>query len=124
MDKKPNEYEVGYCKPPLKTRFQTGQSGNSKGRPKQAKGFRTILHEQLEAPVEVRVDGRAKKITKREAIIVQQINKAAMGDPRSAELLLLKLNLLERDWHGPGNHTGLDLKTLEQAKLIVRGRLV
>ena len=124
MDRKPNDYEVGYCKAPLQTRFQTGHSGNPKGRPKQAKGFRTILHEQLETPVEVRINGRTTKISKREAVIAQQINKAAKGDSRSAELLLLKLDLLERDWHAPGNPNGLDPKTLEQAKLIVRGRLV
>lgn len=124
MDKKPNEYEVGYRKPPLRTRFQKGQSGNSKGRPKQGKGFHTIVHEQLETPVEVKINGRVTRISKREAVIAQLINKAAMGDSRSAELLLLKLDLLQRDWRGPGNPNGLDLKTLEQAKLIVRGRLV
>ena len=33
MDKKANEYEVGYRKPPQRTRFQKGYSGNPKGRP-------------------------------------------------------------------------------------------
>jgi hypothetical protein len=30
------EYEVGYCKPPRKNQFKSGQSGNPKGRPKQS----------------------------------------------------------------------------------------
>ena len=30
----PSEYEVGYAKPPLSTRFRRGQSGNPSGRPK------------------------------------------------------------------------------------------
>jgi hypothetical protein len=122
MDKKPNEYEVGYRKPPLRTRFQTGQSGNPKGRPKRAKGFPTILDEQLGSTVEVGINGRATKISKREAVIAQQINKAALGDSRSPELLLLKLDLLERDWHKPGKSTGLDPATLERAKLLHKAR--
>jgi hypothetical protein len=124
MDNKLNEYEVGYRKPPLRTRFQTGYSGNPKGRPKQGKGFGTIVHEQLETPVEVKINGRVTRISKREAVIAQLINKAAMGDSRSAELLLLKLDLLQRDWRGPSKPNRLDPEILEQAKLIVRGRLV
>ena len=41
MAKKPTNpakpYTVGYCKPPLHSRFQPGQSGNDKGRPRKAR---------------------------------------------------------------------------------------
>ncbi|MFM2257093.1 MAG: hypothetical protein RIQ28_940, partial [Pseudomonadota bacterium] len=30
-EKKPGDYEVGYCKPPVATRFKPGQSGNPAG---------------------------------------------------------------------------------------------
>ncbi len=116
-------YEVGYGMPPRQGRFQKGRSGNPKGRPKKAKGFRTIVHQQLETPVEVRINGRVTKISKREAIIAQLVNKAATGDSHSAELLLLKLDLLQRDWQGPGKPNGLDPEALERAKELVRGRL-
>jgi hypothetical protein len=39
-------YEVGYGKPPEATRFQPGQSGNPKGRPKGAKNRRPGMHEE------------------------------------------------------------------------------
>ncbi len=32
---------VGYCKPPKRTRFQPGQSGNPRGRPKGTKNLKT-----------------------------------------------------------------------------------
>ena len=31
------DYQVGYGKPPIETRFKSGQSGNPRGRPKGAK---------------------------------------------------------------------------------------
>ncbi len=64
-----SRYEVGYGKPPMQGRFPKGRSGNPKGRPKRAKGFRTIVRQQLETPVEVRVSGRVTKISKRELMI-------------------------------------------------------
>ena len=33
----PRDYEVGYGKPPKEHRFKKGQSGNPRGRPKDAK---------------------------------------------------------------------------------------
>ena len=35
-------YQVGYCRPPLHSRFKPGQSGNPKGRPRQSRNMRTI----------------------------------------------------------------------------------
>ena len=118
-----SRYEVGYGKPPMQGRFPKGRSGNPKGRPKRAKGFRTIVRQQLETPVEVRVSGRVTKISKRELMISQMINKAATGDSRSAELLMLKLGLLQRDWEAPGKPNGLDPEALERAKILIRGIL-
>lgn len=40
-----NNYEVGYRKPPKKTRFQKGISGNPGGRPKSSRSFESIYDE-------------------------------------------------------------------------------
>ena len=52
----PNEpdYEVGYGRPPVATRFSKGQSGNPRGRPKVTKAFGAMLHEALNKKVQVR----------------------------------------------------------------------
>jgi hypothetical protein len=125
-DKKKNErqYDVGYGKPPKHTRFQKGRSGNPKGRPKGSKGFSAILRRELDALVEVRQNGQVKKIDKREVIIKQLVNRAAEGNQRAMELLLLKMDLLQRDWQEPGRPAGeLTPEVFERARELVMGKL-
>ena len=43
----PRDYQVGYGKPPRHTRFKRGQSGNPRGRPREAKNLPTLLTEAL-----------------------------------------------------------------------------
>ena len=80
--------EVGYRKPPRRTRFRKGQSGNPRGRPSGAKNLSTMLSEALNEPVIVAENGRRRRITKRKAIIMQLVNQAAKGDWRRAKLLV------------------------------------
>ena len=58
-------YKVGPCRPPLHTRFKKGQSGNPGGR--SAKSLPALLADALNETVVVTIDGRRRKITKREA---------------------------------------------------------
>jgi hypothetical protein len=39
-------YEVGYAKPPLETRFKKGQSGNPRGRPRGTRNKLPALNEE------------------------------------------------------------------------------
>ena len=87
-DNKQGGYEIGYGKPPRHTRFQKGQSGNFRGRPKGAKNFTTIADEALREPVVINENGRRKTATKMEVIVKQLVNKAAKGDHRSIQLLM------------------------------------
>ena len=78
-----SNYEVGFGKPPAGTRFQKGQSGNPKGRPKGALNMATVLARTLREKVVVNENGQRKVIPKLEAAVKQLVNKAASGDLRA-----------------------------------------
>jgi hypothetical protein len=90
FDKKSN-YQVGYAKPPRKTRFEKGKSGNPAGRVKESKNVSKLLLQALSEPVVVNENGERKRITKGEAMIKQLVNKGASGDARSIQLLLSEM---------------------------------
>ena len=84
----PDDYRVGYCRPPLRTRFQPGKSPNPAGRPRGSKGLRAELKAELDERVSITVEGRTRKIPKRRLIIKALAAKAARGDVRAADKLL------------------------------------
>ena len=89
------DYEVGYGKPPRDTRFKEGQSGNPRGRPPGLKNLKTLLSEALNEPVVVAENGGHRKITKRQAIITQLVNRSATADLRAIKILLDMLRDIE-----------------------------
>ncbi len=90
-----SDYEVGYGKPPMHTRFKKGASGNPKGRPKGSKNLATLLEKKLKQRVVVTEGGRRRSITKQEAMVKHLVNKAVSGDRPLMQLLLGEMRLLE-----------------------------
>jgi|SRR5208282_5914980 len=91
------DYQVGYGKPPRDAGFKKGQSGNPRGRPPGSKNLTSLLNDALNEPVTITENGRRRKITKRETVIKQLVNKSASADARSLKILLdLMLNLEAR----------------------------
>ena len=88
-------FEAGYGKPPRHTRFKKGQSGNPRGRPKGSKNLTTLLTEALNEPVIVAENGSRRKITMRQAIIKQLVNRSATADWRATKILLDMLRDIE-----------------------------
>ena len=88
-------YEVGYGKPPRHTRFQKGRSGNPAGRPRGKKNLATLLSDALDQKIIVVESGRRKKISKREAIVTQLVNKSASADLKATQILLAMLRDVE-----------------------------
>lgn len=77
------DYEVGYGKPPKATRFPPKTSGNPKGRPKGARGVKTIIREVLTAPVVVKADGKTRTVPAFEAVYLRLRQKALEGGERA-----------------------------------------
>ena len=91
------DYEVGYGKPPPHTRFVKGQSGNSRGRSRGAKNMKTLLSKALNELVVVTDNGGRRKISKREAIITQLVNRSAKADFKAIQILLGMIRDIESD---------------------------
>ena len=101
------DYEVGYGKPPLHTRFQKGRSGNPNGRPRGRKNMSTLLSDALNGSVIVVESGRRKKITKREAIITQLVNRSASADLKATQIVLAMLREVEAQADGSADPAAL-----------------
>lgn len=87
---------VGYGHPPKAYRWPRGQSGNSKGRPKGVRNFKTDLEELLKSQVSVTEAGRQKKVSVQKATLMRLGEKALKGDSRAIEKLIeLALSLSE-----------------------------
>jgi hypothetical protein len=113
------QYDVGFRKPPLHTRFKKGRSGNPKGRPVGQKNMNSLITRALNRSVIVTENGRRKKVTKREAIVMQLVNKSASADFTAIRMLLGLLSDSPTENQGP---VGPEV-SLEEADLLIMERL-
>jgi hypothetical protein len=74
---------VGYCKPPVHTRFKKGQSGNPKGRRKGQRNVHTVVDEALSQRIKIKEGSRTRSVTKLEAVILTMISAALKGDAKA-----------------------------------------
>ena len=106
MKENEQDYEVGYKKPPGRSRFRKGESGNPKGRPRGSKNLATLMEDEFNQRVVVRENGRQKKITKRAAAVKQLVNKLVSADPQFIPFLL---RLIEKSDSGGPPHDALQV---------------
>ena len=91
------DYKVGYGKPPRQSRFAKGQSGNPRGRLPGAKNMKTLLTKALNELVVVTDHGGRRKVSKREAIATQLVNRSANADFKAIPIVLGMLRDIEGD---------------------------
>ena len=114
-----SDYEVGFGKPPVSTRFTKGQSGNPHGRPKGKSNLATILNAALHEKVTIVENGRSKQVTKMEAATKQLVNRAASGDMTSYRLLTQLIPGMENSLA----HTNVPILNTNQDKEVLAGLL-
>ena len=91
MSAEDDDDEVGYCKPPKHSRFKPGQSGNTRGRPRKNRSIEAMLKRELDQTVVLKEGGREIRLSKREALIKQLVNRAISGDQKPMQLVLSHL---------------------------------
>ena len=110
-----DEPDVGYGKPPKKTQFKPGQSGNPKGRPQRSRNLKTDLRDELRSIVNVREGGREVRVTKQRAMVKSLIARAHQGDAKAMERLV---DLIERLLEPQKEHQASDPLSKEEKALL------
>lgn len=90
--------KVGYGKPPAKSQFQPGKSGNPKGRPRTGRSVAVEIRAELKRRVTIRENGKAQTVTKAAALAKQVVARAMAGDVRAFQQLV---KLLPKDFALP-----------------------
>ena len=84
-ERQPKEnYEVGYCKPPVAHRFRPGNKANTKGRTKGRRNRKLVIQDLLFEPVTVRDAIGTRQISAVEAVVKKLLSKALGGDNKAA----------------------------------------
>lgn len=96
-------YDVGYAKPPERTRFKPGNKfGKKGGRPKGRKNTATQLREILEQKIEVTLPGgKTQKLTMFEAATLKVVAKALGGDARAYAVMMQLAEQVGIEVHEP-----------------------
>ena len=104
--------KVGYGKPPKANQFKKGKSGNPKGRPKGSLNLATDLTFELREQITVREDGRARRVSKQQALLKSLVAKALQGDVRAtAAVLALYARIINEE--PEDQNQGVDAQELE-----------
>ena len=86
--KSSGQYAVGKGRPPVATRWKSGQSGNPKGRPRGSKNLITVLTEALNKRIRIQENAKWRTITTREAIATRLVHDSIKGNIRAIAFLL------------------------------------
>jgi hypothetical protein len=84
----PDDYTVGYGRPPLETRWKKGESGNPRKTSRRQETIVEILDRLLLSSVNVTLNGETKRVSALEAIISQLQIKEMSGNAGASRILL------------------------------------
>jgi hypothetical protein len=96
-------YEVGYCKPPIDTRFKKGQSGCPSGGRKNAKSVSERLDAILAEKMSVSEGGKTLRMPKEEIFLRQLVSRAISGERQASRVLFDYLGKRQQQPHDKAN---------------------
>lgn len=116
----PGEYEVGYGKPPSRTKFRKGTSGNPGGRPRGMTAGRSnrLALKAAYRLVTVREGDKTRTMPAIEAVLLSMFSLAAKGNGPAQRTIFEIVQAIERELAAQ-EHSGKDGKPIQQ-----EGRLV
>jgi hypothetical protein len=82
------ENEVGYKKPPKRSQFEKGKSGNPSGRPRKDPSIAAVFQRVSRQVVHTTGKRGKQRMTKLEASVTQVVNRAATGDLKATKVLM------------------------------------
>ena len=94
-DRQRDKSSVGYGHPPRHSQFRPGQSGNPSGKSKATHDLRWDLLEVMNKKLQIRENGKTRRISGQRAILLTLLESALDKDPRAITILtnlLLKAN--------------------------------
>ncbi|MBA3243460.1 MAG: hypothetical protein H0T60_19725 [Acidobacteria bacterium] len=91
------EDAVGYKLPPKHSRWPPGYCPNPAGRPRKARGRKAILERIAYERIEVMLGGKARTMTRAEAVLLAVRNATANGKPAAHTLYDILLNEVDED---------------------------
>ena len=83
----PRDYQIGYKKPPVATRFKKGNRANPRGRPHGSKNLATLLERALDAAADADASETHGRLTKRELVVARLVERSAGADLAATKLL-------------------------------------
>jgi hypothetical protein len=89
--------KVGFKRPPRHSRFQPGRSGNPRGRQKAVRNLGTDVKRTLEVPVKLNEQGKHRRVSTQEAVLLRLREKALKGDARALDRLLVLAQTFNND---------------------------
>lgn len=86
--RKSSDYEVGYGRPPIATRFAAGNRANPNGRPRGSQSVGAVLRDIMRQKVAVSEHGKTRRISTLEVILRRLASDAMRSDPAAVKLLI------------------------------------
>lgn len=121
--KKRADFGVGYGKPPKRTQFQKGQSGNAKGRPKGATDAKKSLRKMLNRSTPVKIGEEIKHLSTLELSLERTSEGVRKGDKSSVARTIKYAIDLDKDEEAraastPAQYFALEPLTAEDEAIV------